>query len=165
VDFSLQLTNDTFYPPNHKTHFSFALGCPQDFNFAWQFWCGRVETGLNWRKWMGKLKLCMHSRAKLKHVLWLGDLKASLINCIAITRHLLASDCWAWSRLLMLRFSQFRWTRGESKNWEDVNMKSGKANSFLKSWNKTSQLGTQLYLTIAALILATNCQIKVASVM
>ena len=25
-DFPLQLTNDAFYPPNHKTHFSFALG-------------------------------------------------------------------------------------------------------------------------------------------
>ena len=35
--------------PTHKTCFSFALGCPQDFNFARQFWCGRVETGLNGR--------------------------------------------------------------------------------------------------------------------
>ena len=38
---------------------------------------------------MGKLKFCMHPRAKLKHVLLLGDLKASLINCTVITRHLM----------------------------------------------------------------------------
>ena len=50
VDFSMQLTNDIFYPPKHKTHFGFALGCPQDFKFARQFWCGQVETGLNWPK-------------------------------------------------------------------------------------------------------------------
>ena len=89
MDFSLELTNDSFYPPNHKTHFSFALWCPQDFNFALQFWCGRVETGLNRWKWMEKLKFCMHPRTKLKHVLWLGDLKASLTDCAAITRHLM----------------------------------------------------------------------------
>ena len=50
MNFSLQLSNDVFYPPNHKTPFSIALGCPQDFNFAWPFWCSWVETGLNWRK-------------------------------------------------------------------------------------------------------------------
>ena len=31
----------------------------------------------------------MHPRAKLKHVLLLGDIKASLINCTVITRHLM----------------------------------------------------------------------------
>ena len=36
------------------------------------------------------------------------------------------------------------------------NMKSWKANSALKSWNKTSQLVTYLYLTIATLILAND---------
>ena len=81
MNFSLQLTNNAFYPPNHKTHFSFALGCPQDFNFAQQFWYGRVETGLNRQNGWAKLKSYRHFRAKLKHDLQLGDLKASLINC------------------------------------------------------------------------------------
>ena len=87
VNFSLQLTNDVFYPPNHKTHFSFALGCPQGFNFSWPFWCGWVETGLNGQKWMGKGKFCMHPRAKIIHVLWLGDLKDSLKNVAAKSIH------------------------------------------------------------------------------
>ena len=34
----------------------------------------------------------MHPRARLKRVLWLGDLKASLINCVAITRRLMYLD-------------------------------------------------------------------------
>ena len=62
--------------PNRKTYyFSFALGCPKDFNKAHKFWCGGVETGL---KLMGNLKFRKHPRAKLKHVLWFGDLKALL---------------------------------------------------------------------------------------
>ena len=89
---SEEFFNEAFRSPNLKTCFSFALRCPQDFHQAQQFWCGQVETGPNGQKWMGKLKFCMHPRAKLKHVLWLGDLKASLINCTAITHHLISND-------------------------------------------------------------------------
>ena len=32
-----------------KHFFSFILGCPQDFNFAWPLWFGWVETGMNGR--------------------------------------------------------------------------------------------------------------------
>ena len=40
-----------------------------------------VETGLNRQNGWAKLKSYRHLRAKLKHDLQLGDLKASLINC------------------------------------------------------------------------------------
>ena len=75
---------------NHRTCFNFALEGPQEFHFVWQFWCCWIETWPNGRKWMGKLKSCMHiPRAKLKHVLWSGDLKDSLKNSVAITLHLI----------------------------------------------------------------------------
>ena len=66
--------------PTTKHFLSFILGCPQDFNFARPFWYGWVETGLNGRNGRAKLKSYRHFRAKLKHVLWLGDPKASLSN-------------------------------------------------------------------------------------
>ena len=80
----------------------------------------------------------------------------------------------------MLRFSQYGGGKSESKNWEDQKMKSGKADSVLKSWNKTSQLGTYIALfdnflpsyhehnfqsQLKWTILEMNCQIKVAIVM
>ena len=37
-----------------KHFFSFILGCPQDFNFAWPFQYGCVETGLNDRNGQAK---------------------------------------------------------------------------------------------------------------
>ena len=44
--------------------------------------------------------------------------------------------------LFMLRSSHVGWAEGKSKNWEDQNMKSGKADPILKSRNKTSCHGT-----------------------
>ena len=49
-----------------KHFFSFILGCPQDFHFAWPFWYGWVETGLNGQNGQAKLKSCGHPRIKLK---------------------------------------------------------------------------------------------------
>ena len=60
-----------------KHFLSFILGCPQDFNFAWPFWYGWVETGLNGQNRQAKLKSCGHPGIK-KNVLWSGNLKASL---------------------------------------------------------------------------------------
>ena len=80
MDFALAFFNEALRSPNHKTCFSFALGCIQNFHFIIHF-CpfGPVSTqphqnGQAWCKSSG------HLRAKLKHVLWLGDLKASLRN-------------------------------------------------------------------------------------
>ena len=78
INFSAAILNETFWSPNLKTCFSFSLRCPQDLHQARPFWCGWVENGQNGQKWMGKCKCCVHPRAKLKHVLWSGDLNASL---------------------------------------------------------------------------------------
>ena len=43
--------------------------------------------GMGENEW-GKLKFCMHPRAKPKDVLWLADLKDSLKNSAEITLHL-----------------------------------------------------------------------------
>ena len=62
--------------------FSFALKCIQDLHFPIHFGqFGPVSTQphQNGRAWC---KSYGHLRAKLKHVLWLGDLKASLSNSI-----------------------------------------------------------------------------------
>ena len=77
MNFSLQLTNDVFYPPNHKTYFSFALGCPQDFNFPIQIRRFSPVSTRPHQNCRVKLKSCGHPRAKLKYVLWFGDLMAS----------------------------------------------------------------------------------------
>ena len=74
--------------PTTKHFLSFILGCPQDFNFARQFWYGWVETGLNGQNGQAKLKSCRHFRVKLKHDLWL----ASLINCTGRNIHLTSSS-------------------------------------------------------------------------
>ena len=42
--------------PTTKHFFSFILGCPQDFNFAWPFWFDWFE----WAKWPGKIKVLRH---------------------------------------------------------------------------------------------------------
>ena len=52
--------------PTTKHCFSFILGSPQDFNFAWPFWYGWVETGLNGQNGRAKLKSFGHPRIKLK---------------------------------------------------------------------------------------------------
>ena len=65
----------------------------------------------------------------------------------------------------ILGYSQFEWAKGESKNWEYWKMKIGKANSVLKLWNKTCQLGTQLYLTMSlVLCLSDGCQMDVTCI-
>ena len=87
MNFSIELLNEALRSPNHKTCFSFALRCTQDLHQARPFWCGWVETGLNGQKLMGKCKFCMHLRAKLIRVLWLGDLKAALKNAAAKSIH------------------------------------------------------------------------------
>ena len=76
----MAILNEAFRSPDHKTFFlSFILGCPQDFNFAWPFWYGWVETGLNGQNGWEKLKSCGHPRIKLKKCFVVaGDLKVSL---------------------------------------------------------------------------------------
>ena len=44
--------------PTTKHFLSFILGCPQDLHFARPFWYGWVETGLNGRNSLAKLKSC-----------------------------------------------------------------------------------------------------------
>ena len=70
--FSEELLNEALRSPNHKTCFSFDLKClcgiltlPRHFTHPVQFQPGHT-------------KIAGHFRAKLKYVLWLGDLKASL---------------------------------------------------------------------------------------
>ena len=64
-------------PSNHKTCISFPLKCPKDFNFAQPF-C--PFSPVSYQNCQVKLKSYGSSREKLKHLLWLEDLKASLIN-------------------------------------------------------------------------------------
>ena len=68
--------------PTTKHFFSFILGCPQDFNFARPFRPFSPVSTQPYQNGRAKLKSYRHFRAKLKHVLWLGDLKASLSNSI-----------------------------------------------------------------------------------
>ena len=87
----------------------------------------------------------------------------------------------AWRGLLHVETFSV-WTtqsKGESKNWADWNMKSGKAGSVLKSWNKTRKWNIAFFNNchfdlynhvifkshLKWLILEMNCQINVASVM
>ena len=83
----MELLNEALRSPNHKTCFSFALKCIQDLHFPIHFGqFGPVSTQphQNGRAWC---KSCVHLRAKLKHVLWLGDLKASLKNAAEKSFH------------------------------------------------------------------------------
>ena len=78
----MELFNEALRSPNHKTCFSFALKCIQDLHFPIHFGqFGPVSTQpyQNGRAWC---KSYGHLRAKLKNVLWLGDLKAPLSNSI-----------------------------------------------------------------------------------
>ena len=84
---AVQFINEALRSPNHKTCFSFALGCPEDFNFPIHFRPFSPVSTQPHQNCQTKLKSCGPPRAKLKHVLWLGDLKASLKNSIAIFIH------------------------------------------------------------------------------
>ena len=68
--------------PTTKYFFSFILGCPQDFNFAWPFWYGWVETGLNRQNGRAKLKSYGHPRIKLKKYFVVGRPKSFIENCL-----------------------------------------------------------------------------------
>ena len=48
------------------------------------FWCGWVEVGQIGWKIAGFKQICMLPRAKLKHVLWSGDLNEQHINSMEI---------------------------------------------------------------------------------
>ena len=67
--------------PTTKYFFSFILGCPQDFHFAWPFWYGWVETGLNGQNGQAKLKSCGHPRIKLKKYFVVRRPKSFIENC------------------------------------------------------------------------------------
>ena len=64
-----------------KHFFSFILGCPQDFNFAWPF-CpfGPVSTQ-PYQNGRTKLKSCGHPRIKLKRCFVVGRPKSFIENC------------------------------------------------------------------------------------
>ena len=79
--FELKGLTTTYYYYTTWVCIDIDLEGPQDFNLARQFWYGQDETGLNGQNSRAKLKSYGHFRAKLKHALWLGDRKASLINC------------------------------------------------------------------------------------
>ena len=79
MDFAAAFFNEGLRSRNQKTYFSFALGCPQDFNFAWLFRPFSPVSPQPYQNGRAKLKSYGHFKAKLKHVLWLGDLKASYI--------------------------------------------------------------------------------------
>ena len=66
----MELLNEALRSPKHKTCFSFALKCLQDFIFALPFWYGQIEIGQNGQNDNPvKLKSYGYFRAKLKHVL------------------------------------------------------------------------------------------------
>ena len=75
---------------------------------------------------------------------------------------MLVSDQWKISSLrkgglFMLRSSQFGWVEGESKKWEDGNMKSERLSQYSNLETKLAILEHSFYLTIstiATLILA-----------
>ena len=76
MDFAAAFFNEALWSPIHKTCFSFALGCIQNLHFPINF-CPfspvLTQPQQNGRAWC---KSCVHLRAKLKHILWLGDLNA-----------------------------------------------------------------------------------------
>ena len=72
-----------------KHYFGFILGCPQDFNFARAFRPFSPVSTQPYQNGQAKCKSYGHFWAKLKHVLWLGDLKAFPQKNLFINRHLL----------------------------------------------------------------------------
>ena len=50
----------------------FMLRIYQDFNFAWPFWYGWDETGLNGQNGQANLKSCGYPRIKLKNKMFCG---------------------------------------------------------------------------------------------
>ena len=76
-----KLINEALRSPNHKRCFSFALKYLYDFNFAQPFCPFSPVSTRPCQNWQTNLKSYGSSREKLKHLLWLEDLKASLINC------------------------------------------------------------------------------------
>ena len=95
MDFAAAFFNEALWSPNHKT--CSALGCIQNLHFPIHF-CPfspvPPQPHQNSQAWC---KCCVHLRAKLKHVLWLGDLKASLKNAAAKSFHKTSSIityCW-----------------------------------------------------------------------
>ena len=95
MDFAAAFFNEALRSPNHKTCFSFALGCIQNLHFPIHF-CPfspvSTQQHQNGRAWC---KSCVHLRAKLKHVLWLEDLKASLKNAAEKSFHKTSSNIYA----------------------------------------------------------------------
>ena len=75
-----QYLNEDLRTSNHKTCFSFALKYLQDLQIPLPFWYGWVENGLNGWNDQANCKSYRHFWAKMKLILWLGDLKASLRN-------------------------------------------------------------------------------------
>ena len=76
--FFAAILNEAFRSPDHKTFFSFILGCLQDFNFARPFRPFSPVSTQPYQNGQTKLKSSGHPRIKLKKGLWSGDLKASL---------------------------------------------------------------------------------------
>ena len=78
INFFAAILNEAFRSPDHKTCFSFALGCTQHLHFPIHF-CPfspvSTQPHQNSQAWC---KSCGHFRENSKHVLRSGDLKASL---------------------------------------------------------------------------------------
>ena len=143
---SVEFFNEALRSPNHKTCFTFALGCIQNFYFSIHF-CpfGLVSTWphQNCRAW---LKLYGHPRAKLKLVLRLGDLKASLKNSTAKSIHKTSSsslDWWATIHEWLLHCTYFfavarifHTAHSTCHPWNKVNV--GRLSCVLLSYNSAS---------------------------
>ena len=78
IIFSVEFLNEALRSPNHKTCFSFAQKCLEDLL---QFHPFSPFSTQPYQNGQANCKSYRHFRAKLKHVLWLEDLKASLRNC------------------------------------------------------------------------------------
>ena len=75
------ILNEAFRSPNHKTFFSFILGCPQDFNFAWPFHPFSPVSTQPYQNGWAKLKSYKHPRIKLKKCFVVGRPKSFIENC------------------------------------------------------------------------------------
>ena len=72
-----------------------------------------------------KLYSYRHSRAKLKHVLWLGDLKATLINCTGKNIHKTLSTAGAINLKTYLMLTSSCFVKKGADQAIQINEKNG----------------------------------------
>ena len=92
INFAMKFFNEAWMTPNCKGCFSFVQGSLQICPTARHLWWGWDEYGQMGQKRAGFGQICRLPRAKLKHVLWLGDLKAWLKNSKTISAHNTSSN-------------------------------------------------------------------------